>query len=281
MGRITSMPLQTEEIDEVFEKLLARIGLDEESIKKQSLDELEDSLVRIDGALANAAAFGILRIQVSGRANAIVTASTTDTHFEYGATTLLLARKKLITDRLRSLRRESPVHDLASLIQTVQNAELRTALAAELDATRLQRTEGTSRTTRKNFAFVAMAMDPDTPELDDVLDAIRDGAARCGVVAERVDDDETNQPITARMLKAIEEAEYVIVDLTAERPNVYYEAGYAHGLGKIPIYAIRAGTPIHFDIKDYPIIAYKNMRSLKDALATRLRRLGAGEGLQR
>jgi len=242
---------------------------------KQSLDELTDSLVRVDNAIANAAAFGSLRIKVSPTGTPIIVRSTTEAHFEYGATTVLLARKKMITDALRSLRRTQPIHDIASLIQTVQDSELRGVLVAELDAIRLQRSDTREKPTRENFAFVAMAMDPGAPELDDVLDAIRESAAKCGVVAERVDDNETNEPITARMLQAIEEAEYVIVDLTGERPNVYYEAGYAHGLGKTPIYAVRAGTAIHFDIRDYPVITYKNMRSLKDALAKRLTRLGA------
>ena len=60
------------------------------------------------------------------------------------------------------------------------------------------------------------------------------------------------------------------VDLTNERPNVFFEAGFAHGLGKTPIYVARHGTPIHFDIKDYPIITFRNMKELKEGISKRL-----------
>jgi len=123
---------------------------------------------------------------------------------------------------------------------------------------------------RKNFAFVAMAIDGDNPELADVLDSIKESANRCGIQAERIDEEQSNERITDRILESIRVAEHVIVDLTGERPNVFFEAGYAHGLGKIPIYIAKAGTKIHFDLKDYPIIFFKSFRQLKDELETRL-----------
>jgi hypothetical protein len=123
---------------------------------------------------------------------------------------------------------------------------------------------------RKNFAFVAMSIDDSRPELADVLDAIKEAANRCGIQAERIDEDRSNDRITDRILESIRVAEHVIVDLTDERPNVFYEAGYAHGFGKIPIYIAKAGTTIHFDLKDYPVIFFKNYKQLKDDLEARL-----------
>ncbi len=75
--------------------------------------------------------------------------------------------------------------------------------------------------------------------------------------AERIDEEQSNERITDRILESIRAAEHVIVDLTGERPNVFFEAGYAHGLGKLPIYIAKVGTTIHFDLKDYPIIFFK------------------------
>jgi hypothetical protein len=119
---------------------------------------------------------------------------------------------------------------------------------------------------RKNYAFIAMQMDETRGDLIDVLDAIKEAGNRCGIQAERIDDDNRNEPITDRMLESIRVAEHVIVDLSDERPNVFFEAGFAHGLGKIPIYIARAGTNLHFDLKDYPVIFYKSFRQLKDDL---------------
>ena len=75
------------------------------------------------------------------------------------------------------------------------------------------------------------------------------------------------------MLESIRKAEFVIVDLTNERPNVFFEAGYAHGLDKIPIYIARAGTHLHFDIKDYPVITFRNMKELRERIVKRLQAL--------
>jgi len=125
--------------------------------------------------------------------------------------------------------------------------------------------------TRKGYAFVAMPMDESNHALVDVLEAIKAGAKECGITAQRIDDDESSERITDRMLDSIHAAEFVIVDLTEGRPNVFYEAGYAQGIGKIPIYVARQGTDIHFDLKDYPVIFFRNNKELREKLARRLK----------
>jgi transcription antitermination factor NusG len=126
------------------------------------------------------------------------------------------------------------------------------------------------------YVFVAMPMDDDDPSLVDVLDAIKEGAKRCGLTAERVDEPPSNDRITDRILESIRKAEYVVADLTDCRPNVFYEAGFAQGLGKTPVYVARKGTPLEFDLKDYPVIFFENMKSLKDGIEKRLRGLAEG-----
>ncbi|WP_208738536.1 hypothetical protein [Bradyrhizobium vignae] len=126
---------------------------------------------------------------------------------------------------------------------------------------------------QKGYAFVAMAIDENDHQLVDVLEAIKEASKDFGIAAERVDDVESNDRITDRILESIRKAEYVFVDLTLERPNVFWEAGFAHGIGKTPIYIARAGTKLHFDVKDYPVIHFRNMRELKDGIARRLKGL--------
>ena len=124
-----------------------------------------------------------------------------------------------------------------------------------------------------NYAFVAMPMDREDQSLVDVLDAIKKAGQRCGIQAERVDDQQSNDRITDRILESIRRAEFVIVDLTTSRPNVYFEAGYAHACTKTPIYIARDRTQLEFDLKDYPVIFFKNVKQLKDELEKRLRAL--------
>lgn len=131
--------------------------------------------------------------------------------------------------------------------------------------------------TEKGYAFVAMPILVGDPENDDVLDAIKEAAHRCRITAERVDEPASSERITDRILQSIRRAEFVIVDLTHSRQNVYCEAGYAHGLGKVPIYIAKEGTELEFDLKDYPVIFFRGMKQLKDDLERRLRGLGSAE----
>ena len=126
---------------------------------------------------------------------------------------------------------------------------------------------------QKGYAFIAMPIVPGDPQYEDTLDAIKEAAKRCGIHAERVDEPQSNERITDRILESIRKAEYVIVDLTDSRPNVFYEAGYAQGLKKTPIYIAKEGTRLEFDLKDYPIIFFRGMKELKDNLEKRLRGL--------
>jgi hypothetical protein len=81
--------------------------------------------------------------------------------------------------------------------------------------------------------------------------AIRDACARKGLRAERVDDSGGSGFIIREVTECIERAEFIVCDLSHERPNVYYELGYAHGVGNEPddiLLIARAGTKLHFDI---------------------------------
>ncbi len=125
---------------------------------------------------------------------------------------------------------------------------------------------------QKGYVFIAMPIGTSSP-FDDVLDSIKEACDRCGLTAERVDEAQVNERITDRILESIQKAEYVVVDLTESRPNVFYEAGYAQGIGKVPVYVARKGTKLEFDLKDYPVIFYESYRELKQCLETRLRAL--------
>lgn len=128
-----------------------------------------------------------------------------------------------------------------------------------------------SQEEKAGYVFIAMPMNPNDRSLEDVHDAIKEACRHCGLHAERVDEPQSNERITNRILESITRAQYVIVDLTHSRPNVFYEAGFAQGKGKTPIYIARSGTPSEFDLKDYPIIYFDNMRQLKSRLEDRLR----------
>ena len=186
--------------------------------------------------------------------------------------------KDIFEDYTKKKEASRRYHSRSILVHQIQ--QLLAGALALLDSPLLKSSPKSSRSgqyraSEPGYAFIAMPMDPDDHNLVDVLDALKEAALRCGIHAERIDEPETNERITDRILESIQKAEHVIVDLTYSRPNVFFEAGYAHALGKIPIYVARQGTKLEFDLKDYPVLFFKNLRELKEAVENRIKGLTA------
>lgn len=129
---------------------------------------------------------------------------------------------------------------------------------------------------RKNLVFVIMAFGAGAA--DETYAAIQDECARQGLKAVRVDDNVTSGLIIKDILQLIEGAEFIVCDLTHERPNVYYELGYAHGVGNNPsniFLTAREGTHLHFDIAPLRVHYYRSNEHLRSIMATSFAKLVA------
>jgi hypothetical protein len=71
----------------------------------------------------------------------------------------------------------------------------------------------------------------------------------------------------------IRESEFIICDLSNERPNVCYELGYAHDAGNIAKNTLLIALPLHFDIASLRIEPYSDIVELRSVLATKLQLL--------
>jgi hypothetical protein len=74
----------------------------------------------------------------------------------------------------------------------------------------------------------------------------------------------------------IEKAEFIICDLSNERPNVYYELGYAHGVGNQSnrvFLTAAAQTHLHFDIAPFRVHFYEDANGLRQLMRTEFKKL--------
>jgi hypothetical protein len=73
----------------------------------------------------------------------------------------------------------------------------------------------------------------------------------------RIDSRQHNGKIDDEIMASIRASRFVVADFTGNRGGVYYEAGFAHGLGLPVIFMCREGDDLHFDIRQYNCIFWK------------------------
>ncbi len=73
----------------------------------------------------------------------------------------------------------------------------------------------------------------------------------------RIDSKQHNGKIDDEIMASIRASRFVVADFTGNRGGVYYEAGFAHGLGLPVIFMCREGDELHFDVRQYNCIFWK------------------------
>jgi hypothetical protein len=116
--------------------------------------------------------------------------------------------------------------------------------------------------------FVLCSFEPD---MDPVFDAVACAAASVGLRAVRVKDVHGDYRVTDKILTLVRDACLIVADLSHGGPNVYFELGYARGLGKTVITILRAGAVAHFDVHDWAYLEYIDSRPLEHQLRERFR----------
>jgi hypothetical protein len=86
----------------------------------------------------------------------------------------------------------------------------------------------------------------------------------------RADEIRDSGQIVNQVLENISRSKIVYAELSGERPNCYYEAGFAHALGKTIIFSIRKGEDIHFDLAGYRFIKWQSEEDLRQQLRRHL-----------
>ena len=123
------------------------------------------------------------------------------------------------------------------------------------------------------------AMMPFNSTFNTVYRTIQAAAAEAGFECNRADDIWQNPAIIDDVISLIDRSTVVICDCTDRNPNVFYELGIAHALGREVIIITQSSGDIPFDLRHLRYVHYANTpagrRSLKTSLIAKLRDIAA------
>jgi hypothetical protein len=121
-------------------------------------------------------------------------------------------------------------------------------------------------------AFVAMAFRPFLQPLYD--DGLAVGIRTSGYEPVRIDRVQHNNRIDDEIIATIRRCKFVVCDFTLNRGGIYFEAGFAMGLGRPVIWTAPEGklNRIHFDTRQYNFIRWSrdNLAVFAKALQNRI-----------
>jgi nucleoside 2-deoxyribosyltransferase len=117
--------------------------------------------------------------------------------------------------------------------------------------------------TSQPMGFCAMWFAPEVVPV--WTDAIKPAIEQAGYDALRIDGVEHNNRIDDEIMTHIRRSRFVVADFTGQRGGVYFEAGFALGLGRPVIWTVRSDAlhDVHFDNRQYNFLQW-NLNDLDD-----------------
>ena len=106
-------------------------------------------------------------------------------------------------------------------------------------------------------AFIAMSFALELNEF--FIRGVEPGVRAAGYEALRIDRTEHNNRIDDEIIAAIRQTKFLVADFTNNRGGVYFEAGFAKGLGREVIWSVSKDhlTEVHFDTRQYNFIIWQ------------------------
>jgi hypothetical protein len=124
---------------------------------------------------------------------------------------------------------------------------------------------------------LAAVMMPFSAGFKPVYEAIHGACKRADLRCQRVDDIWEESIIIQDIFNLIFRAHVVIADFTGKNPNVMYETGIAHTLGRHVVPISQAVADVPFDLQHHRVLTYldnhQGRAELEEKLATRLQQL--------
>lgn len=158
--------------------------------------------------------------------------------------------------------------------------DLETALGVSFASTTHAIFGPPQRMRKRAQLFVLM---PFLDELQPVYeDHIMKVGKRCGLSVARADDFFTHGTVMSDIWSAINQSDLIVADCTGRNPNVFYEVGLAHALGKATILTVQDRSDIPFDLQHIRVLQYsynpRGMQEFEEALEETIRGVIAESG---
>jgi hypothetical protein len=128
----------------------------------------------------------------------------------------------------------------------------------------LDTSSGQSKSMNPRLVFAIM---PFAPEFHDVYQlAIKPTVEELGLECKRADDFFHIRDIMDVIRENITAARLIVADMSDNNPNVFYELGYAQGIGKSVILITKDRSKVPFDLRAINSIEYTRIADLKNNL---------------
>jgi hypothetical protein len=113
-------------------------------------------------------------------------------------------------------------------------------------------------------------MMPFASQFDKVYETLQNVSSNVSMNCLRADDIWEAEAIIQDVVSLIYRSRVVVCDCTGRNPNVFYEAGIAHTLGKDVILITQSDSDIPFDLRHLRFVTYLNNNEGRIALAEKL-----------
>ncbi|WHY75720.1 hypothetical protein QNH20_16505 [Neobacillus sp. WH10] len=122
----------------------------------------------------------------------------------------------------------------------------------------------------KDAVFV---LTPFHKEMEETFEVIRQICNRVGLRGQRSDEFVDFNEIFPQIVKMIATSRLIIANLDGRNPNVFYELGIAHAMGKPTIMIAKSLNEVPFDLQSKTVIIYKDYDELKERLSIAMTKL--------
>lgn len=141
---------------------------------------------------------------------------------------------------------------------------------ASLSPERFLRQHGISQRDQSIAPRSVFVLTPFQQAFESDYATVKEICSTAGFSCKRGDEKHFEGDIFPHILREIVQAEIIIANITGRNPNVFYELGVAHSLGKQVILLCQRDSDVPFDMRSKFIVFYSTGDELRDGLSKAL-----------